>query len=110
MNPSRLTPYLVAETIKAEKRDREMWHMGIYVYRATLTAVENVLAGKKASLTYLEEPLMVTARKESETTELSEDEQMAQVNALFTALSAMAANSRIDKNKNSENDSEGKES
>ena len=73
-----------------------MWMMGFYIYRATLASTENVLGGKKSSLTYLEEPLLATARKEDEA-RLSEEEETKQVEALFTALNVLAANSRLSK-------------
>jgi len=76
--------------------------MGLYVNRATLASTENVLAGKKSTLTYFEEPLLATSRRESEELQLTEEQQMKQVEALFTSLNVMAMNSKLAKQKNSE--------
>ena len=84
--------------MREERRDEEMWRMGLYINRATLASTENVLAGKKASITYYEKPLLALAKEERDAEiVLSEDEQMQQVNALFTSLNVLAVNSKLSK-------------
>lgn len=102
LNPVRLQPYVEAENIRMERRDHEMWMLGMYIYRATLASTEQVLAGKKSSVTYLEEPIMATARKEREAENMSENEKMKQVDAVFAALNVMAVNSRLGKSNEKE--------
>ena len=92
----------MAEEIRRERRDEEMWRMGLYVHRATLASTENVLAGKKASLTYFEEPLLATSKREAESLALTEEQQMTQVEALFASLNVMAMTSKLAKHKTSE--------
>ena len=93
---------MTADEIRRERKDEEMWRMGLYVNRATLASTENVLAGKKSTLTYFEEPLLATSKRESGEAQLTEEQQMKQVEALFTSLNVMAMNSKLAKQKNSE--------
>lgn len=79
-----------------------MWRMGLYVNRATLASTDGVLNGKKSSVTYFEEPLLATSKRESEEMQLTEEQQMKQVEALFTSLDVLAKNSKLAKQKNSE--------
>lgn len=102
LNPHRLKAYVKADEIRRERQDEEMWRMGLYVNRATLASTENVLAGKKASITYFEEPLLATAKKEAEEVALTEEQQMKQVEALFTSLSVLATNSKLAQHKTSD--------
>jgi len=102
LNPRKLKPYVRAEEIRAERKDEEMWRMGLYVHRATLASTENVLAGRKSSVRYFEEPLLATSKRESEEVALTEEQEMAQVEAFFTSLEVLAANSKIAKQKTSD--------
>ena len=95
MNPKRIAPYVEAESIRAEQRDKEMWMMGMYIYRATLASTEQVLAGRKSTVKYLDEPFMATIAREKLQREMSEEEKMRQVNAVFAALNVMAVNRRL---------------
>lgn len=79
-----------------------MWRMGLYVNRATLASTDGVLNGKKSSVTYFEEPLLATSKRESGEIQLTEEQQMKQVEALFTTLDVLAKNSKLAKQKNSE--------
>ena len=102
LNPHLLQAYVTADEIRRERKDEEMWRMGLYVNRATLASTVNVLAGKKSTLTYFEEPLLATSKRELEEIQLTEEQQIKQVEALFTSLNVMAMNSKLAKQKNSE--------
>ena len=78
-------------------RDEENWMLGIYVQSAVLTAVEHVLAGRKATSKYLEEPIL--SRKENED-DYTEEELVAYSEAFFTQLQVMATNFELSKQDN----------
>lgn len=78
-----------------EQRDEEMWRMGIYVQSAVATAVEHNLAGKKARSKYLEQPLLIDAKKQEE--HLSRDKRKEQAELFFAKLNIMKANFDIEK-------------
>lgn len=74
--------------------DEEAWKMGIYVQSAVLTAVEHVLAGRKAISKYLEEPILLKKENEEDYTE---EELVAYSEAFFARLQVMATNFELSK-------------
>lgn len=86
------------ESYKDKRRikDEEMWQMGMYVYNATLSAVEHNLAGKNAKSTYLKEPLTMTKAKETGEG-LTKKERKKQVEAFFMALEVKKQNFEMNK-------------
>lgn len=102
LNPHKLKPYIEAETIRSEKRDKELWLLGLYVHRATLSSTEKVLAGSKSKIEYYDKPLLAQAKEEvdiSETQELSKAEQKRQAELYFASLDVMATNARLRKHR-----------
>ena len=97
LNPRRIQPYLEADKRKQEKRDLEMWRMGFYVQNAVAVAIDKVLNGRKSSLEYMDKPLLEKYKESQEEVELSEDEKMRQVEALFMSLQTLSTNSKLAK-------------
>ena len=97
LNPKRLHPYIEADKLKQEKRDAEMWRMGMYVQNAVAVAVDKVLNGRKSVLEYMDKPILVNYKESQGEVELTEEEQMRQVEALFLSLETMSANSKLGK-------------
>ena len=60
MTPRILKIYIKSREMKMDDIDHLMWVMGLYVRSAVGTAVEHVLAGKKASSSYVEHPFRFT--------------------------------------------------
>lgn len=97
LNPKKLHPYLEAEKLMQEKRDAEMWRMGMYVYDAVRTAVGNVVNGRKSQAKYMDKPLLEQYKEAKQEVELTEDEKMRQVEALFMSLETLSTNSKLAK-------------
>lgn len=98
LNPRKLKPYYEAVKINEEKTDAHMWRMGYYVCEAVGVAVYNNLKGKgRKSLDYLKEPLSATAREVRG--ELTEEEKMKRVNAIFNSLQIMKINYELEHKK-----------
>lgn len=97
LNPKRLQPYLEAYKIQQERRDAEMWRMGMYIYDAVRAATENVLAGRKSQLRYMDKPILEKYKEMHQEVELTEEEQMKQVEALFMSLQTLSTNSKLAK-------------
>lgn len=97
LSPSRLYPYLEADKRKQEKRDLEMWRMGFYVQNAVAVAIDKVLNGRKSTLEYMDKPLLAQVKESQQEVELSEDEKMRQVEALFMSLETLSTNSKLAK-------------
>ena len=97
LSPSRLYPYLEADKRKQEKRDLEMWRMGFYVQNAVAVAIDKVLNGRKSTLEYMDKPLLAQVKESQQEVELSEDEKMRQVEALFMSLQTISTNSKLAK-------------
>lgn len=97
LSPSRLYPYLEADKRKQEKRDLEMWRMGFYVKNAVAVAIDKVLNGRKSTLEYMDKPLLAQVKESQQEVELSEDEKMRQVEALFMSLETISTNSKLAK-------------
>lgn len=74
-----------------------MWRMGLYVFDAVRAATENVLSGRKSQLKYMEKPLLEKYKESQQEVELSEDEKMRQVEALFMSLQTISTNSKLAK-------------
>lgn len=88
MCPSDLSPYAEAYFIEKKTKDAEIWSWcGNYVLSAVLVSVEHVLAGKKASSSYIKEPLMNDAEQE-----MTQDELQKEREALVMRLRTMKAN------------------
>ena len=97
LNPRRIQPYLEADKLVQEKRDAEMWRMGIYVQNAVAVAIDKVLNGRKSTLEYMDKPLLEKYKESKKEVELSEDEKMRQVEALFMSLQTISTNSKLAK-------------
>ncbi len=74
-----------------------MWRMGLYVFDAVRSATENVLSGRKSQLKYMEKPLLEKYKESQQEVELSEDEKMRQIEALFISLETISTNSKLAK-------------
>lgn len=96
MNPRLLQPYYDAEKRRQEITDNQMWLMGQYVCEAVGIAVYNNLKPKgKKSLSYPDKPLLRRVREERG--ELTEEEKMQKVHAIFNALQIMKVNFDLEK-------------
>lgn len=73
-----------------QKKDEEMWMMGMYVYDAVAVAVEHNLAGRKAQSKYYDKPLMQIHQEEN-------DEKMKKlkVQQVFAQLEVMRVNHEL---------------
>ena len=74
-------------------RDEENWRLGIYIESAVATAVEHVLAGRKATSKYIEEPLLKKSKKD----ELSEEEIKRHSENFLAKLELLGANYELSK-------------
>ena len=97
LNPKRLHPYIEADKMKQENRDAEMWRMGMYVQNAVAVAVDKVLNGRKSVLEYMDKPILTKYKESQGEVELTEEEQMRQVEALFMSLETLSTNSKLAK-------------
>lgn len=97
LNPKRLHPYLEAEKLIQEKRDAEMWRMGMYVYDAVRTAVDNVLNGRKSQAKYMDKPLLEQYKEAKQEVALTEEDEMKQVEAFFLSLETLSTNAKLAK-------------
>lgn len=97
LNPKRLHPYLEAEKLIQEKRDTEMWRMGMYVYDAVRAAVDNVLNGRKSQAKYMDKPLLEQYKEAKQEVALTEEDEMKQVEAFFLSLETLSTNAKLAK-------------
>ena len=74
-----------------------MWRMGFYVKNAVAVAIDKVLNGSKSTLEYMDKPLLAQVKESQQEVELSEDEKMRQVEALFMSLETLSTNSKLAK-------------
>ena len=74
-----------------------MWRMGFYVQNAVAVAIDKVLNGRKSTLEYMDKPLLEKYKESKKEVELSEDEKMRQVEALFMSLQTISTNSKLAK-------------
>ena len=74
-----------------------MWRMGFYVQNAVAVAIDKVLNGRKSTLEYMDKPLLSQVKESQQEVELSEDEKMRQVEALFMSLETLSTNSKLAK-------------
>ena len=74
-----------------------MWRMGFYVQNAVAVAIDKVLNGRKYVLEYMDKPLLAQVKESQQEVELSEDEKMRQVEALFMSLETLSTNSKLAK-------------
>lgn len=96
MNPRMLKPYYDAEDLRQEIIDNRMWIMGQYVCEAVGVAVYNNLKPKgKKTISYPDKPLL--KRVKEERGELTEEEKMQKVHAIFNALQIMKVNYDLEK-------------
>lgn len=56
--PKELEPYDKAFELQKRLNDEQMWLMGSYVQNAVCVALDRALNGKKATLQYLEKPML----------------------------------------------------
>lgn len=96
MNPRMLEPYYEAERIKEERLDHQMWMMGAYVFEAVQTSIGNAFRGKgKKAQPYRDRPFSQDIKEERG--EISEEEKMQKVHAIFNALQIMKVNYDLEK-------------
>ena len=74
-----------------------MWRMGFYVQNAVAVAIDKVLNSRKSTLEYMDKPLLAQVKESRQEVELSEDEKMRQVEALFMSLETISTNSKLAK-------------
>lgn len=69
------TPKRIAEIYRLsdERRDIELWRMGIYVHSAVATVIDSVLAGKKSKAEYIKKPILIESCPEEEYKESKEE-------------------------------------
>lgn len=101
--PADVEPYIKMYELSERKADEHAWLQGMYTYEATLTALENVLAGKKSKLKYSEKPYTTKARENKG--QIAHDEKMKKVKGLFMQLEVMKANFDITHPKDKEGES-----
>lgn len=100
LNPHKLKPFIKAQELKRKIQDEMMWMMGMYVNNAVSVAVEHNLAGRKAKSKYMEKPMLQDQKITGEPKELTHEEKMKQVHAIFATLEARKANWDLNKAKN----------
>jgi len=71
--------------------------MGFYVQNAVAVAIDKVLNSRKSTLEYMDKPLLAQVKESRQEVELSEDEKMRQVEALFMSLETISTNSKLAK-------------
>lgn len=83
MNPHILKSFEESHRLKTIEQDNLMWTWwGNYGLSAVSVAVERVLAGRKAQLTYIDKPLLQNTIKNSKA-ELTEEEKQREVDLFF---------------------------
>ena len=82
MTPREIKPYKEAYRMRREQDDTDMWTMGAYVMNAFGVVLANAF-GKHSNAKYLEHPFSWRPP------ELTDEEIMAQTNALFKSLGTM---------------------
>lgn len=97
----RLNPHKIKIRLKAyegleEKKDAQMWHLGKYIYKAVVTAIDHTILGGNSD--YFEKPIL----QMNESRELTEEEKQSQVNAFFAGLQVMQSNFEREHNKRGE--------
>ena len=87
LNPHKINIRINVYNSLQKQKDEDMWHLGMYIHRAVLSAIDKCLGGK---LEYFDKPMYEQAKEENK--ELTEDEKLQQVKALFTSLEIMQGN------------------
>lgn len=95
LNPHTIKPYTKAFTMCQERKDIDMWRMGIYVQSAVTVAVDHCLNGKKARSEYISEAILVTHNKEIQA-EVSKKERIKNAEKIFSVLEIMKINFEIE--------------
>lgn len=88
LNPIKLKPFLQAEKLRQEQRNRELWLQGAYVYEAVCRVSPVLNAFAKAGtepIPYLEKPYGIGTEKTSEQIE-EEQERIAENERLKAQL------------------------
>ena len=88
--PAEIEPYLDAYEYAERKFDEHAWLQGLYINEATTVAIENCFAGKKSKAKYPKKPYSTQVREQNG--EMSHEEKMKKVEALFMRLDIMKAN------------------
>lgn len=57
-NPKKLEPFVKAARMKEQRKDMDMFVLGIYVQRAVSVSIDHCLNGNKAKSEYFKEPIM----------------------------------------------------
>lgn len=94
LNPRKLKPFEEAYKLREQKKDEEMWRMGMYVCNAVAVAVEHNLAGNKAQSEYYKKPLLVMQKEEND-----ENIKRLKVQQVFTQLEIMRINDELNRGK-----------
>lgn len=100
-SPVELKPFIDAFTLQQERKDDELWTLGIYVYSAVSTAIEHNFMGRKAKSKYLEKPLLREAmekkKMEDKMQNLTDEEKLKYTKLLFAQLETMKNNFELGK-------------
>jgi len=88
--PAEVEPYIKVYELEERKKDEYAWLQGHYVFEAMITAIENAFAGRKSKLKYPDKPYTQQAREKSG--EMSHEEKMKKVRAIFDSLQIMKVN------------------
>lgn len=99
--PADLEPYAQAHKMEVMENDTIIHAVcGNYVLSAVSVAVERCLAGKKAKLQYVKQPLLQEIKTQEEN-QISEEKRIEMENyKLAMSLRVMQANFEINKKKN----------
>jgi len=91
--PHRLQSYIEAYEKKQKQKDYDFWLIGVYSYRACLTALSNALEGRKSRMSYFEKPIrdIEEDKKYEDGSDLSEEEKERLRQKLVNNLKAMEA-------------------
>lgn len=88
--PAEIEPYTKMYELAERKKDEFAWLQGHYMYEGTLVAIDNAFLGNKSKAKYPQKPISQQAREESG--EMSHEEKMKKVRALFDRLQIMKVN------------------
>ena len=98
LTPVRMKDFYEAYEQQRKIRDEENWMLGIYVHSALSTVLSQMFS-KNSKVKYMEEPILKSAKKESDNKEFSEEELIKYSEMFLTKLELMAVNHRLSKNK-----------
>ena len=91
--PADLKPFEIAYKERRRLLDVDMYNMGLYIYNATLAAVDNALKGRESKVEYLKKPLSEIAKEKKllngEDPNMDDDEKIYQQKRVMSILKDM---------------------